>query len=146
MRSQSIKRSLLATLLTSAAMTTQGFSQTAATVSDEDNPQVQDTITVIGQSLYNDRVNALKSPTPIIDVPQSLSITSAEQILNQGFDSVGDIVLYTPGVTQSQGEGHRDAVVFRGVRSTADFFIDGCLLYTSQSPRDRTRSRMPSSA
>ena len=125
MRSQSIKRSLLATLLTSAAMTTQGFSQTAETVSDEDNPQVQDTITVIGQSLYNDRVNALKSPTPIIDVPQSLSITSAEQILNQGFDSVGDIVLYTPGVTQSQGEGHRDAVVFRGVRSTADFFIDG---------------------
>ena len=25
-------------------------------------------------------------------------------------------------------------------------FIDGCLLYTSPSPRDRTRSRMPSSA
>ena len=24
--------------------------------------------------------------------------------------------------------------------------IDGCLLYTSPSPRDRTRSRMPSSA
>ena len=27
-----------------------------------------------------------------------------------------------------------------------DPFIDGCLLYTSPSPRDRTRSRMPSSA
>ena len=25
-------------------------------------------------------------------------------------------------------------------------FIQGCLLYTSPSPRDRTRSRMPSSA
>ena len=25
-------------------------------------------------------------------------------------------------------------------------FIDSCLLYTSPSPRDRTRSRMPSSA
>ena len=25
-------------------------------------------------------------------------------------------------------------------------FIDTCLLYTSPSPRDRTRSRMPSSA
>ena len=24
--------------------------------------------------------------------------------------------------------------------------VDGCLLYTSPSPRDRTRSRMPSSA
>lgn len=125
MRSQSIKRSLLATLLTTAAMTTQGFAQTAETASDEENPQVQDTITVIGQSLYNNRVNALKSPTLIIDVPQSLSITTADQIIEQGFDSIGDIVLYTPGLTQSQGEGHRDAVVFRGVRSTADFFIDG---------------------
>ena len=27
-----------------------------------------------------------------------------------------------------------------------DFRINGCLLYTSPSPRDRTRSRMPSSA
>ena len=28
-------------------------------------------------------------------------------------------------MNQSQGEGHRDAVVLRGVRSTADFFVDG---------------------
>ena len=27
-----------------------------------------------------------------------------------------------------------------------DYLIKGCLLYTSPSPRDRTRSRMPSSA
>ena len=27
-----------------------------------------------------------------------------------------------------------------------DLLIDTCLLYTSPSPRDRTRSRMPSSA
>ena len=26
------------------------------------------------------------------------------------------------------------------------FILNGCLLYTSPSPRDRTRSRMPSSA
>ncbi|MDF1815642.1 MAG: TonB-dependent siderophore receptor, partial [Verrucomicrobiales bacterium] len=32
---------------------------------------------------------------------------------------------YTPGLSNTQGEGHRDAVVFRGVRSTADFYIDG---------------------
>ena len=30
--------------------------------------------------------------------------------------------------------------------STAHRMLDGCLLYTSPSPRDRTRSRMPSSA
>ena len=80
---------------------------------------------ITGQYLYSNQVNALKTPTPIIDVPQSLSITTAEQIVEQGFGSISDIVLYTPGLNQSQGEGHRDAVVFRGVRSTADFFIDG---------------------
>ena len=80
---------------------------------------------VTATHLYSDQVNALRSPTPIIDVPQSLSIISEEQIILQGFTSIGDIVNYTPGVHTSQGEGHRDAVVFRGVRSTADFFIDG---------------------
>lgn len=84
-----------------------------------------DEIVVTGQHLYSDRINALKSPTPIIDVPQSLSIVTSDQITNQGFDSVGDIINYLPGVTNSQGEGHRDAVVFRGVRSTADFYVDG---------------------
>jgi catecholate siderophore receptor len=82
-------------------------------------------IVVTGNVLYSDQLNALKTPTPIIDVPQSLSITTADQIVKQGFDSIGDIVNYTPGVTNSQGEGHRDSVVFRGVRSTADFFVDG---------------------
>lgn len=82
-------------------------------------------IIVTGDVLYSNQLNALKTPTPIIDVPQSLSITTADQIVRQGFYSVADIVLYTPGVTNSQGEGHRDSVVFRGVRSTADFFVDG---------------------
>lgn len=77
------------------------------------------------QFLYTDQVNALKTPTPIIDVPQSLSITTSERIQEQGFDSIGDIVEYTPGVNNAQGEGHRDAVVFRGSRSTASFFVDG---------------------
>ncbi len=78
-----------------------------------------------GTVLYADQVNALRTPTPVIDVPQSLSIVTADQIALQGFTSIGDIINYTPGVNTSQGEGHRDAVVFRGVRSTADFFIDG---------------------
>ncbi len=82
-------------------------------------------IVVTGQVLQSNEVNSVKTPTPIIDVPQSLSIVTSEQITQQGFDSIGDIILYTPGVTNSQGEGHRDAVVFRGVRSTADFYVDG---------------------
>ncbi len=84
-----------------------------------------DVIVVPGNYLYNDQVNALKTPTPIIDVPASLSIITAEEIALRGFNSISDLIEYTPGVNTSQGEGHRDAVVFRGVRSTADFFIDG---------------------
>ena len=84
-----------------------------------------DVIYVEGKVLYTDQVNALKAPTPVIDVPQSLSIISAEEITARGFTSIGEIINYTPGVSTSQGEGHRDAIVFRGVRSTADFFIDG---------------------
>ncbi len=95
------------------------------TVNAAAQSQSDDEIIVTGKYLYVDQINALKSPTPIIDVPQSLSIVTADQITNQGFDSVGDIINYIPGVTNTQGEGHRDAVVFRGVRSTADFFVDG---------------------
>ncbi|WP_395374163.1 TonB-dependent receptor [Marinicella sp. W31] len=93
---------------------------------DEDDDSADlDKLVVVGNVLYTDEVNALKTPTPIIDVPQSLSIITADQIQLQGFTSIGSIIDYTPGVNTSQGEGHRDAIVFRGVRSTADFFIDG---------------------
>ena len=82
-------------------------------------------ITVEGQYLSINKSNSVKTPTPIIDVPQSLSIMTAEEITQRGITSIGAIVDYTPGINNSQGEGHRDAVVFRGVRSTADFYIDG---------------------
>ncbi len=82
-------------------------------------------IVVKGKVLYSDQVTALKTPTAIIDVPQSLSIVTDEEIRKQGIRDLGDIVRYTTGVNTSQGEGHRDSVVFRGVRSTADFYQDG---------------------
>jgi catecholate siderophore receptor len=116
---------LLGTAALSLLLTTPVAMADPSSESTEDAVFIQDEIVVVGQYLYADQVNALKSPTPIIDVPQSLSIITADQIQQQGFNSIGDIINYTPGVNTSQGEGHRDAVVFRGVRSTADFFIDG---------------------
>lgn len=107
------------------ALTSVNFSSVAFANDGETTESSEDHIVVTGQVLYTDQVNALKSPTPIIDVPQSLSITTEEQIKERGFTSIRDIIDYTPGVNSTQGEGHRDAVVFRGVRSTADFFIDG---------------------
>ncbi len=103
-------------LLLSAVM----FAQTDGNSDD----QVEE-IVVKGNVLYSDQVNALKTPVPVLDVPQTVTIVTDDDIRSQGFREIGDIIRYTPGVNTSQGEGHRDAVVFRGVRSTADFFLDG---------------------
>jgi catecholate siderophore receptor len=81
---------------------------------------------IVVTSEYNKPdTSALKMPIPLVDVPQSLSIIGQEEIKLRGYGELGDLVRYTPGVNTSQGEGHRDAIVFRGVRSTADFFSDG---------------------
>ena len=89
---------------------------------EEDNIE---RIAVEGKYLSFSEANAVKTPTPIIDVPQSLSIITADEITERGITSISQIIDYTPGLNMSQGEGHRDSVVFRGVRSTADFYLDG---------------------
>ena len=80
---------------------------------------------VKGNVLFKDQVNSMKPPVPIINVPQTVSIVTDEDILDQGFRALGDIVRYVPGIHTTQGEGHRDAVVIRGVRTTADFYQNG---------------------
>jgi catecholate siderophore receptor len=67
----------------------------------------------------------LKSSLELKDIPRSISVMSAEQIKAQGLKSIGDVIDYTPGVINSQGEGHRDAPVIRGVRTTQDLYRDG---------------------
>ena len=87
----------------------------------QDAPTDEIVVTAYG----SDASGAFKMQLPLIDVPQSLSITDSLEIKQRGFRELGDIVRYTPGINTSQGEGHRDSIVFRGVRSTADFFLDG---------------------
>ena len=92
--------------------------------SDGDDQDI-DEIVVEGRYLSLDKLNAVKTPTPVLDVPQSLSILTEDQIRDQAFQNFGDVLRYTPGLSISQGEGHRDAIIIRGVQTTADFFIDG---------------------
>jgi catecholate siderophore receptor len=68
---------------------------------------------------------ATKTQTPLIDVPQAISVISREQLDDQGVVSLGDALRFVPGVVLGQGEGHRDQVTLRGQNSTADFFVDG---------------------
>lgn len=68
---------------------------------------------------------ATRTGTPLRDVPQAITVVPRAVIEDQAMDSLGDVVRYTPGVTMAQGEGNRDQAVFRGISSTANFFIDG---------------------
>jgi len=68
---------------------------------------------------------ATKTPTPLIDVPQSITVVTQQLIRDQMMLSVGDVVRYVPGVTAIQGENNRDQVVIRGQSTSADFFLDG---------------------
>lgn len=68
---------------------------------------------------------ATKTDTALIDVPQSISVVTRKEMADRGVSSMPDAVRYVPGVQFAQGEGNRDAAVFRGVTTTSDFFLDG---------------------
>ena len=69
--------------------------------------------------------SATKTVTVLRDVPQSVAVVAKEQVNDQQMQSIGDVVLYTPGLVAQQGEGNRDQVVIRGQSTSADFFLNG---------------------
>ena len=56
-----------------------------------------------GESRSSTRTN-----TALIDVPQSISVVTQDQIQDQKISNMGDAVRYVPGVTLHQGENNRD--------------------------------------
>ncbi len=72
-----------------------------------------------------DTTTGTKTNTPILDVPQAISVVTEQQIRDQAIRSMSDLVRLVPGVSAGQGEGHRDQITLRGNNSTADFFVDG---------------------
>lgn len=84
------------------------------------------TVTVSDSGGYQSQVisTATKTFTPLIDVPQSVSVTTRQQIDDQLLTSIGDVVRYVPGITAHQGENNRDQVIIRGQNSSADFFVN----------------------
>ena len=68
---------------------------------------------------------ATKSNTPIVNIPQSVSVITRDFIRDQSFQGLTDVTRYVPGVAVHQGEGNRDELVIRGVDSSANFFVNG---------------------
>jgi len=85
---------------------------------------VSDTRPVKGYNAKKSRT-ATKTDTELLNVPQAIAVVTQDQIKDQSIQSVAEAVRYVPGVQAIQGEGNRDAIVFRGNASTGDFFIDG---------------------
>lgn len=68
---------------------------------------------------------ATRTDTPLIDVPQSVTVVTVRNIQDRAANSIADAVAYVPGVQSSQGENNRDTLVLRGNTVTGDFFVDG---------------------
>ncbi len=89
---------------------------------------VGEQIIVTGQAdgyKATDSVTATKTDTPLLDVPQTITVITRERLDDQAQRSMGEVLRYVPGVTVAQGEGNRDQIVLRGQGTTADFFLDG---------------------
>jgi catecholate siderophore receptor len=68
---------------------------------------------------------ATKTNTPLVDIPQSISVITKDQIKDQNYQNLTDVTRYVPSVAVHQGEGNRDELVIRGVDSSANFFVNG---------------------
>lgn len=87
----------------------------------------RDTVTVNAEDGYQVPAirSAMKTQTPLRDVPQSITIVTKELMKDQLMMSVGDVLRYVPGIQMHQGENNRDQVIIRGNSSSADFFVNG---------------------
>ena len=114
-----------ARLLASAALIAVSLPQVARAENDD---AAAPAIVVDGhreEGYRSDEASAIKTGTPLIDTPQSVTMLNRDQLDDQAVEQLNDALRYVPGVTLGQGEGHRDQIVIRGQSSTADFYLDG---------------------
>jgi catecholate siderophore receptor len=85
------------------------------------------TVNVVDTSNYRIESisSATRTPTPLRDVPQAITVITKDQIKDQMMTSIADVVRYSPGIASHQGENNRDQVIIRGQSTSADFFRDG---------------------
>ncbi len=85
---------------------------------------ISDTQPVRGYKATNS-TSATRTDTPLRDVPQSITVVTEDVVKDLSLQSMAQAVEYVPGVQAAQGEGNRDAIIFRGNQTTSDLFVDG---------------------
>ena len=89
-------------------------------------PSYTQSVEVAGKATNEPAINpSTKTPTPLRDTPQAVTLVSSELIRDQLMSSVADTINYVPGITSHQGENNRDQVIIRGNSSSADFYVNG---------------------
>lgn len=68
---------------------------------------------------------ASKSRSSLLELPQSVSLVSLDDLRDRVVNSSKDALAYTPGVIAGQGEGRRDEFYIRGFYSPRDTMLDG---------------------
>ncbi len=122
---------LTCTALATPLLARLGEAKNAALGEMADETVKLEAISVIGERVESknykvqESLTATKTNTPLLDVPQSITIVTEQQIKDQQMLGLGDVVRYVPGLTAHQGENNRDQIVFRGNSSSADFFLNG---------------------
>ena len=99
-----------------------------AETDDEPRDYLGDNIVVTAQREgYSsiDGSSATKTPTPLIDVPQAVTVITSDQLEDQNTTQLREALRFVPGVSLETGEGHRDEVFIRGQETSADFYLDG---------------------
>ncbi|WP_128891878.1 TonB-dependent siderophore receptor [Erythrobacter sp. HKB08] len=102
--------------------------ETAGADADLDRDYLPGAIVVVGAKdgyKTDDGSTGTKTPTPLIEVPQTIAVITEDQLDDQAITQLGDALRYVPGVSLETGEGHRDEVFIRGQETTADFYLDG---------------------
>ena len=66
-----------------------------------------------------------RTSTPLLDIPQAVSVVTADVLREQAVSSMADALRQVPGVSQNLGEGRRDQFVIRGFSAQHDTLLDG---------------------
>jgi len=117
---RSITKNKLSVAITVALAMSGGYSP--LTLADQ-----QETMTVYGSENLDrsQQFSGLKMDASWLEVPQTVSVVTAEDIEARGAVRLGEALRGVPGVAQTLGEGSRDQVTIRGFEAMYDIYRDG---------------------
>jgi catecholate siderophore receptor len=123
------------TLVVRLALAGAALASVAAHAADDDQAARSDTVlpvvTVTGHADADGYAvkrisSATKTDSAVRDTPQTITVITEALIKDQAMQSMADVARYVPGVGMANGEGNRDAPIFRGsTNASGDFYIDG---------------------